>query len=438
MTGVVGRTHAPDDAPAPPAPAGEVSVTTLASGRRVVTDRMPGAASATVVALVGVGGRDEPPALAGVSHFLEHLLCKGSPGRPAAEVAESVDARGGDLDAVTDRERTAVQVRVPAGDAAFALDLLGDLVLRPALRPTEVEVERKVILEELAQAEEDPEDRAHTLSAAALYGDHPLGREVIGDRATLASMGPTEIGSFHAMRYRPRSMVVAAAGAIDHDAVVDIVGRWEAEAGDGPAREARPAPAREAPAPRGPSTRVLRRPGEQVHLVLGWPVGPVDRVERASLSVVAHILGGGPASRLFRSVRDERGLAYAVDSSLALHVDAGALTAYVGCAPQSVAEVRDLVGSEVTRLAANGPTDREVAVARGYLSGSYTLALEDSATRAWRVAVEELERGGVRPASERIASYREVTVDQARDAAARLAVTPSVVAVGPVPRRLRL
>jgi predicted Zn-dependent peptidase len=348
-------------------------------------------------------------------------------------VAESVDARGGDLDALTDRERTAVQVRVPAGDAAFALDLLGDLVLHPALRPTEVEVERKVILEELAQADEDPEDRAHTLSAAALYGEHPLGREVIGDRATLASMGPEEIGAFHAARYRPRSMVVAAAGAIEHDAVVEMVDRWESEAGNGPAPEALLVPTREAP-----STRVLRRPGEQVHLVLGWPVGPVDRAERAALSVVAHILGGGPASRLFRSVRDERGLAYAVDSSLALHVDAGALTAYAGCAPRSVAEVRDLVAGEVARLAADGPIDREVTVARGYLSGSYTLALEDSATRAWRVAVEELERGGVRPASERIASYREVTVDQARAAAARLAVTPSVVAVGPVPRRLHL
>jgi len=407
----------------------------------VVTDRIEGAASATVVALVGVGGRDEPAPFAGASHFLEHLLCKGSAEHPATEVAESIDARGGELDAVTDRERTAVQIRVPASDGNFAVDLVGDLVLHPALRPTEVEVERKVILEELAQAEEDPEDRAHSLSATVLYGDHPLGREVIGDRATLRAMGPSEIRSFHAARYVPATMVVAVAGAVDHDAVVDLVARWDDRLGPSapvadPDRVTAP---RRPPAPAPAKSRVLRRAGEQVHLVVGWPIGPVDpAADRPALAVVSHILGGGPASRLFRTVRDERGLAYAVDASLSLHSDAGALTAYAGCSPRSFTEVRDLVVAEVARLAADGPSEREVEVATGYLAGSFALALEDSGTRAWRVAVEELERGGARPAGERIAGYRAVTVDQARRAARRLAVEPSIVAVGPVPRRVRL
>lgn len=433
MTDVVGDRPVPGDV-------GRIRRTTLPSGRRVVTDHMAGAASATVVALVGVGGRDEPGPLAGVSHFLEHLLCKGGAARTAAGVAESIDACGGDLDAVTDRERTAVQIRVPAADAAFALDMLGELVLRPALRPTEVELERKVILEELAQAEEDPEDRAHSLVAVALYGDHPLAREVIGDRATLRTLGAAQIGAFHAARYRPAAMVVAAAGAVDHDAVVDAVGRWD----DHPAARGDEAMVGVAPSPRRPpeavaaSTQVRRRPGEQVHLVAGWPIGAVRPEDRPALAVVAHILGGGPASRLFRQVRDERGLAYAVDASPALHSDTGSLTAYAGCSPGAVREVRDLVVGEVARLAADGPTGREVEVATGYLAGSFTLALEDSATRAWRVAVEELERGGARPAAERIAAYRHVTIDQARIAARRLAVDPSVVAVGPVPRRARL
>jgi predicted Zn-dependent peptidase len=416
-------------------------VTTLPSGRRVVTDPVPTAASATVVALVGVGGRDEPGPLAGASHFLEHLLCKGSPDLPAAEVAEAIDRRGGDLDAVTDRERTAVQLRVPAEEAGFALDLLGRLVLDPALRRDDVEVERRVILEELAQAEEDLEDRAHTLTASALYGDHPLGREVIGDRATLAAMGRVQIDSFHATHYGPSSMVVAASGRIDHDDVVAAVTRWDeawdrssrAERADGRCTETRRPPTAVAP-----TTQVLRRAGEQVHLVLGWTLGPVAAGEREAAAVLAHIVGGGPASRLFRVVRDERGLAYAVDASLTLHSDAGALTAYAGTSPANVHDVRRLVAHEVADLAEHGPTAHEVAVASGYLSGSYALALEDTATRAWRVAVEELERGGARPAHDRIDAYRRVTVDDVRRVARRLAVEPTVVAVGPVRRRDRL
>lgn len=435
MIGVAGDGPVPGDAPI--TPVGEVAVTTLPSGRRVVTDRMPGAASATLVALVGVGGRDEPAPLAGVSHFLEHLLCKGSEDWPAAAVAEAVDERGGDLDAVTDRERTAVQVRVPATEAGFALDLLGDLVLRPAVRADEVDLERRVILEELAQAEEDPEDRAHTLAAQALYGAHPLAREVIGDRRTLAAMGPTEISAFHAARYEPGAMVVAAAGGVDHEAVVTAVRRWD-ESGATSAADPLLRVDRTPPAPRAGTTQVLRRPGEQAHVVVGWPVGTVAEAARPPLGVVAHILGGGPASRLFRAVRDERGLAYAVDASLALHVDAGALTAYAACSPRAVAEVRDLLVAEVDRLATEGPTAREVAVATGYLSGASTLALEDSATRAWRVAVEELERGGARPSAERVAAYREVTVEAARAAATVLRAEPSTAVVGPVSRRLRL
>lgn len=398
---------------------------------------MPGAASATVVALVGVGGRDEPAPMAGVSHFLEHLLCKGSEARPAAEVAEVIDERGGDLDAVTDRERTAVQIRVPAGDADFALDLLGDLVLHPVVGADEVDLERKVILEELAQAEEDPEDRAHAFAALALYGDHPLGREIIGDRATLASMGPGEIGAFHAARYRPEAMVVAAAGGVDHAAVVDGVRRWEREAVTAPVDPLLQLD-RVSPEPVAASNRVLRRAGEQVHVVVGWPLGPIDEGLRPGLTVAAHILGGGPASRLFRSVREERGLAYAVDASLSLHSDVGSVTAYAGCSPDAVTEVRDLLVAEALRLATDGPTDREVQVATGYLAGASTLALEDSATRAWRVAVEELERGGARPAEERIAAYRAVDADAVRGAARCLAGEPSAVVVGPVPRRLRL
>ncbi len=413
----------------------DLAVTTLPSGRRVVTDRVPGAASVNVLALVGVGGRDEPAPQAGVSHFLEHLLCKGSEARSSAEVAEEVDARGGELDAFTDRERTAVQLRVPAHDLGFAVDLVGDLVLHPAIRPDEVEVERRVILEELAQALDDPEDRAHTLTNAALYGDHPLAREIIGDRTTLRDLGTQHIDLFHRAEYHPGAMVVAVAGAVEHDRVVEMVARWDASDPVHPSSALAP---RTTPTPQPPAREVVRQGGEQVSLVLSWPLGPVDQPTRLPLAVLAHILGGGPASRLFRTVRDERGLAYAVDASLALYSDVGHLTAFAACSPDAVAPVRATIAAEVARLASEGPTEREVEVAVGYVAGSSTLALEDAGTRSWWAAIGELERGGARPATEWIDAYRRVTVDQVREVARRVATDPTVVAVGPVPRRTRL
>ncbi|QYG93294.1 insulinase family protein [Iamia sp. SCSIO 61187] len=400
-----------------------------------MTDRVPGAASVNVLALVGVGGRDETAAQAGVSHFLEHLLCKGSTTRASDVVAEDVDARGGDLDAFTDRERTAVQLRVPAHDLGFAVDLVGDLVLRPAMRPDEIEVERRVILEELAQALDDPEDRAHTLTNAALYGDHPLAREIIGDRRTLHALGVDAIGAFHRAEYHPRAMVVAAAGAVVHDEVVEMVARWDDGAAPHPPSALAP---RGVPGLQPRTTEVVRQGGEQVTLVLSWPLGPVDQPTRLPLAVLAHILGGGPASRLFRTVRDERGLAYAVDASLALYSDVGHLAAFAACSPEAVAPVRATIAAEVERLASEGPTPREVEVAVGYVAGSSTLALEDTGTRSWWAAIGELERGGARPATEWIDAYRRVTVDQVRQVARRLAGDPTVVAVGPVPRRTRL
>ena len=407
--------------------------TALPSGRRVVTDALPGAASCCVVAMVGVGGRDEPAEVAGASHFLEHLLCRGSDDRPATEVAEAVDACGGELDAVTDRERTVVSLRVPADALDFATDLLGDLVLHPALRADEVEVERRVILEELARAIEDAEDRAHTLAAAAVYGDHPLGREVIGDGPTLRRLGPDRLGAFHAEHYGPGGMVVAASGAVDHDRFVERVARWDTG----------PAPSgvrggRRAPIVAPPSTVVRRQSGEQVHLVLAWPLGRLDDGARRAMTVAAHILGGGPASRLFRSVRDDHGLAYAVEASVEVHSDGALLTAYAACSPSAVGRVRDLIVAEVDDLATRGPSDHDVEVAVGYVAGSTTLAHEHPATRAGWAAYEALERGGARPAAERIADLRAVGRDEVVAAARRWSAPPTVVAVGPVPRRVRL
>jgi predicted Zn-dependent peptidase len=325
---------------------------------------------------------------------------------------------------------------VPSHDLDFAVDLVGDLVLHPAIRRDEVEVERRVILEELAQALDDPEDRAHTLTNAALYGDHPLAREIIGDRTTLRALDTLHIDAFHRAEYHPGAMVVAVAGAVDHDQVVAMVARWDdGGPADHPASALAP---RATPTPQPRATEVVRQGGEQVSLVMSWPLGPVDQPTRLPLAVLAHILGGGPASRLFRTVRDERGLAYAVDASLALYSDVGHLTAFAACSPEAVVPVRATIAAEVERLATSGPTEREVEVAVGYVAGSSTLALEDAGTRSWWAAIGELERGGARPATEWIDAYRRVTVDQVREVARRVCGDPTVVAVGPVPRRAKL
>lgn len=386
----------------------------------------------TVTAVVDVGGRDEPPELAGVSHMLEHLLCRGTARISTTELADAVDSRGGELDAFTDRERTAVSVRVPATDLDFAVDLVGGLVLHPALRPEDVEVERSVILEELHLAQEDHEDCAHALAAEALYPHHPLGREVLGDEATLRSISATDVSAFHAGGYRPERLVVAVAGAVDHDRVAASLAAWTVPDPSSPPRSS----GREAPGPSRAGLTVRRRAGEQAHIVTGWRVPALDDADRDALGVLAHLLGGGPASRLFRRVRDDLGLAYAVEASAALTSDAGALWSYAGTAPDRVGLAREVVAQVASDLSSKGPASHEVDVARGYLAGSLTVALEDTGVRAGRMADELLRRGAVRPAAESVAALRQVDVaDVARIATAVLGPPPVVAVVGPVRRR---
>ena len=405
-------------------------VTRLRNGMRVVTETLPWARSVAVGVRVGVGGRDEPDELAGASHFLEHLLFKGTETRTAAEIAEAVERVGGEMNAHTGREDTAYYTRLPAGHLDLGLDILADVVLGPALRASEVDAERQVILEELAMDEDSHEDRVFTLVADALYPGHALGREVAGTRRTIEAMDRGEIAGFHARWYRPANLVVAAAGALDHGEVVAAVERrfGRVEGGEGPGRTA---PTRH-PRP----LAVVRRRSEQVHLAIGTRALSKYDPDRWALDVADQILGGGTASRLFQTVREQRGLAYSVYTSTAEWSDAGELVVYAGTALARFDEVLRLVGAELARFAADGPTETELEVAKGYLEGALLLSTESVAGTMSAIGRSMINHDAVISVEEHVARFQAVTVADVRRVVERILAGPrSIAVVGPVARR---
>lgn len=400
----------------------------LASGLTVVTEAMPGARSASFGCWVRVGSRDEPRSLAGASHFLEHLLFKGTTSMTGKEISEAVEAVGGEINAHTGHENTAFYTRVPATAGAVGLDLLVDVVTAPSFGAEDVESERQVILEELHQSEDEGDDRVHGLAQEALWGTHPLGQEVLGTMESIGSMSASNIRGFFERHYHPANLVLVAAGAVDHEMVVEAGERFSRAAGE-------PAAARVAPNQKAPieAVKFLRRPLEQAHLAVAWPGLRADDPDRYALSVCNQIFGGGLSSRLFQEIREERGLAYSVFSSTASYLDAGAVFAYAGTGAERVAEVRRVIVGLAQDLVANGVTDREWEVARGYLEGASLLGLEDSGAVMGRLGNHVCSRGTVVPVEEQLAKLQAVTPADVQRVAERIfGASPAICAVGPV------
>src|SRR5688572_10115270 len=346
-----------------------VEQTELSNGLRIVTETMPEARSVTLGAWVRVGGRDEPDELSGASHFLEHLLFKGTDGRSAKEIAETIDAVGGEMNAFTAREHTAYYARLPHERMALGVEVLADVLTAPALRPAEVEAERQVIVEEILMNLDAPEDRVATALSRALFEDHPLGREVLGEMPTVEAITRDDIASFFGRWYRPATMVVTAAGRLEHAAVVDAVraGFKSLVGGERPSRVA--------PAEAVEHVVVEHDDTEQAHLSLGWRSLTNQDDDRWALSFANQVLGGGMASRLFQEVREERGLVYSVYSHPTAFEDAGYLTIYCGTAPKRARETLAVIDDVLAKVLADGITDHELAVAAGYLEGSFLLGL---------------------------------------------------------------
>jgi predicted Zn-dependent peptidase len=391
---------------------------------------MPEAHSACVGAWVGVGARDEPEQLSGVSHFLEHLLFKGSDTRSARDIAQAVDRVGGDMNAFTAKEYTAYVTRLPSRHVGLGVELLADVLTRPSLRDDDIEAERQVILEELHMDEDTPDDRVHTLVFESLFPKHPLGRETAGSAATVEAIGADDIRAFFHERYGPSAFVVAAAGLVDHDEVVTAV-----MSHFGPARAVTVAP-RSGPAAPVRPLAVVRRSTEQVHLAVGFRSMTRNDPDREALEVLNHVIGGGMSSRLLQTIREDRGLAYAVYSAHAEFCDAGALTIYAATTPGRVDAVLDVIDFELGQLLTDGITDDELDVALGYLEGSLVLGLEDSGSRMARLGGSLTVRGHVRTIDEQLARYRAVTRDDVQRVAARVLAEPrSLAVVGPMAKR---
>jgi predicted Zn-dependent peptidase len=403
-----------------------IELTTLPDGIRVITEQMPAATSVAVGVYAGIGSRDEPAELAGASHFLEHLLFKGTEERTAKSIAVEIDAVGGEMNAFTTREYTAYYCRLPANRLRFGLDLLADVLARPAFRPSEVDAERDVILDELMAAEDTPDDVLHMRLMESLFPAHALGRETLGSEETIESLTRDQIAAFHAEHSGGRNLGVAAAGDLVHDEVVDRV-----VAGlptGSPAVRA----ARHAPSARPEPLVIVHRPVEQAHVAFGWLGLDHADPDRYALSVANQILGGGISSRLFQAIREERGLAYTVYSSTSAYADAGVVTIYAGTAPKHLDEVVGLMDDILDELLAGGITEEEHRVALGYLEGSMLLGLEDSGSRMGRLGGSLTTRGYVTPVAEYVDRIRAVTRDEVAAVLDRVFRGPrTVAAVGP-------
>ena len=418
----------------------------LPGGLRVVTEAVPGVRSVALGVWIPVGSVHETPSLAGSSHFLEHLLFKGTRRRSALDISSTLDAVGGESNAFTSKEYTCFYARVLDTDLPLAVDVVCDQVLASRVRSADVDAERGVVLEEIAMRDEDSSDLVHDLFSTALHGDTPLGRPVLGTVASIEGLSRTAVAGYYRRRYVPGEMVVAAAGSLDHDAVVaDVAAAFAREGAldDAPRDDAAPAPVA-VPAPRAPVTPrgaapraraevvVEQRPAEQANVVLGVPALSRHDDRRYALAVANAVLGGGMSSRLFQEVREERGLAYSVGSFVGSHAATGYLGVYAGCSPSRLADVVALCRDGVRALAADGVTGEELSRAQGQMSGGLVLGLEDTGARMSRLGKGELVQGEIPTVDELLARIAAVTVEDVADVCAEVLVRPfAAAAVGP-------
>ncbi|MDQ1668691.1 MAG: hypothetical protein QOE40_752 [Actinomycetota bacterium] len=412
---------------------GVVRHTVLPSGLRIVTEAMPTVRSVTVGIWVGVGSRDEVSSLAGASHYLEHLLFKGTRRRDALAISSAIDAVGGEMNAFTAKEYTCFYARVLDSDLPLAVDVVCDLVTSSVIRSADVESERGVILEEIAMHDDDPTDMVHDQFAQVLFGDGPLGRPVLGTVESIERIGRSAISGYYKRRYQPQDMVVAVAGNVEHAAVVRLVRKAFDKAGlDGV--QAAPAPPRigdRPPAGIG-GVRVVRRTTEQANVVLGTPGMSRRDDRRFALGVLNAALGGGMSSRLFQEVREKRGLAYSVYSYHAQYADTGLFGVYAGCVPRKVDDVLAICREELQKVADHGINLDELDRGKGQLRGSLVLGLEDTGSRMSRIGKAELVYGELLSVDHIINRINDVTLDDVSAVAADvLAARPTLAVVGP-------
>ena len=390
---------------------------------------MPSVRSAALGFFVGAGSRGELPEEAGLSHFLEHMLFRGTERFASAEIDQLFDGMGAELNAGTDKEGTTVYARMLDQHLPRAFDVMADMVWRPAFN--DVDPEREVVLEEIAMYEDDPQDTVFDVLGVSIFGDHPLGRPIIGRAPVIRDTPVGDIAAFHARRYVPASVVVAAAGSVDHDAIVELAERTLSGLRAG---ETAPAPE---PAPALPQARVRfqAKETEQVHVCLGAPGLARGDERRYAVRVLDAIFGGLSSSRLFQSVREERGLAYAVYSFAGNFTDTGQVGLYAGTRPDNLAQAMEVVGAELERLREQPATEDELTRARENVKARVVLAMESSPARMNRLGNATLYGLPLLEADEIMARFDAVGMDDLRELVDELWAPERLSAAGIGPSR---
>ncbi|HVT22730.1 MAG TPA: pitrilysin family protein, partial [Mycobacteriales bacterium] len=408
---------------------GVIRRTVLPGGIRVLSESVPGVRSVAFGVWIGVGSRDESPSLSGASHYLEHLLFKGTKKRDALEISAALDEVGGELNAFTAQEYTCVYARVLDVDLPVAVDVICDMVTSSVLSAHEVDNERGVILEEIAMHDDDPGDSVHDEFASLVWPGDPLGRPVLGSVETIQAMSRNAINGYYRRRYRPEQLVITAAGNVEHAKLVRLVRKAFADVPvDESATPALPRRGRQTPGFTVASATKSRQT-EQANLVLGCSGLPRGDDRRFAAGVLNAAVGGGMSSRLFQSVRERHGLAYSVYSFASHYADAGMFGVYAGCHPKRVQQVLDLSRAELAAVATGGLSAAELERGRGQMRGGFVLGLEDTGSRMSRLGKSELVYGELMTVNEVIAAIDSVTLDDVQELAADLFTRPTSLAV---------
>ena len=407
--------------------------TVLPSGLRIVTEEVPSVRSAAIGIWVNVGSRDETPAVAGASHFLEHLLFKGTTRRNALEISSTIEAVGGEMNAFTSKEYTCFYARVIDTDLPMAIDVVSDLITSSIVSALDVDAERKVVLEEIAMRDDDPSDLVHDLYAETYYGDTQLGRPILGTIKSINDMTRSSVFNYYKKKYLPQDLVVAVAGNIKHKRVVAMV--EEALSRDNfldvkGTPQIRPnTPVKTKPVQ---TVGLLTRKTEQAHMFYGMEGVARSDERRFTMGVLASALGGGMSSRLFQEIREKRGLAYSVYAYAQQFAGSGQIGFYAGCNPTKAIEVVEIIREVLADVAENGMSHEEIERAKGAVRGSLVLSQEDSASRMSRIGKNEIVYGQVMGFDDILKAISRVNSTDVREIASEyLTKSPTLALVGP-------
>jgi predicted Zn-dependent peptidase len=415
-----------------------VRKTVLPSGLRIVTEEIPGVRSAAYGIWVNVGSRDESPKVAGASHFLEHLLFKGTKTRSALDISSSIEAVGGEMNAFTSKEYTCFYARVIDDNLPLAIDVISDLITSSIARKEDVEAERKVVLEEISMRDDDPSDLVHELFAETFYGDTTLGRPILGTTSSIKSLSRNSIFNYYKKRYLPQDIVVAVAGNLKHQRVVDRVIAALSRDGflDVPQVEYSLRPNSHFKSAGKKKLGIMNRKTEQAHLFLGMPGVARDDNRRFAMGVMSAALGGGMSSRLFQEIREKRGLAYSVYSYAQQFAGSGFIGFYAGCNPSKAPEVVSIMRDVIHDVAQNGLTHEELSRAQGAVSGALVLSQEDTGSRMSRIGKSELVYGEIMSFDQILNEVSRVSSADIRALADDiLHAAPTLAVVGPFSKR---